>query len=172
MTQQSMQQMQPRAQRPGLDLTLTSDDREIITDTLNSLIEICYDSFQGYESAAEHAEETTYTDLFASYAKQRKSHIRALTEIVNRYDGEPEDSGQLLATFHRAWMDIKTAVTSGDGAILAECVRGETQALEEYRTAMSKDLPDDVRTVLREQLSEVQLAYNRVHALHAALETS
>lgn len=151
-------------------ISLDDDLDQPIIDKLNHLIEIAYDGFNGYETAAEHVENEEYAELFEAYAAQREEHVRELTDVVNQAGGEPQAGGQLSGTFHRAWIDIKSAITDGEEAILAECVRGEEEALDAYTDVISDDLPDDVRELLRQQLSEVRIAYERVTELEAALQ--
>jgi uncharacterized protein (TIGR02284 family) len=149
---------------------LDDDLDQPIIDKLNHLIEIAYDGFNGYQTAAEHVENEEYAELFEEYAAQREEHARELTDVVNQAGGEPQVGGQISGTFHRAWIDIKAVVTDGDEAILAECVRGEEEALEAYTDLISDDLPEEVRELLRQQLSEIRIAYERVNELEAALE--
>ena len=55
---------------------------------------------------------------------------------------------------HRAWINLKSAVTSGDDhAILAECERGEDSAVDEYKKAMEEK---DFRRHSRNHLAAVR----------------
>ena len=75
---------------------------------------------------------------------------------------------------HRAWIDLKSAVTSGDDhAILAECERGEDSAMKEYRDAMEKEeLSSPIRQIVSRQFTEVQNAHDRIKQLRDATKTA
>jgi uncharacterized protein (TIGR02284 family) len=70
---------------------------------------------------------------------------------------------------HRAWINIKSAVTSGDDhAILAEAERGEDSAVNEYQDAMKEDIAVAVRGVIARQYHEVKNAHDRIRNLRDA----
>lgn len=144
--------------------------QESSIDVINHLIEINYDGREGYRTAAEAIDNEDYRALFEEYAEQRAHFINELNALVNRFGSEPANEGNFSGLFHRAWIDIKAAVTAGDpGAIMAECDRSEETALQAYREAMAADLPEEVKEVVRRQMSAVRLAHERVHALNTAL---
>lgn len=142
-----------------------------VVAALNILVEVNRDGKRGYETAADAIESSDYQALFLEYAAQRAQFADELSALIRQYGGNPTDNGDLAATFHRAWINIKSAVTAGDdSAIMAECARGEEVAIRAYQDAMAKDLPDDVRTLVRHQFTDVKIAYERVRALNAALK--
>jgi len=57
-------------------------------------------------------------------------------------------------------------------AILNECERGEDAALKSYRSALEKDLPASVRSVLEQQLQGVQRNHDQVKALRDSARAS
>ncbi|HEX6387682.1 MAG TPA: PA2169 family four-helix-bundle protein [Anaerolineae bacterium] len=147
-----------------------TEDRKRVVDVLNDLMEINYDGSHGYRTAADAIDNSDYQALFREYAEQRKQFVDELRAVISRFHGQPEDEGNLGGVFHRAWIDIKAAVTNGDAAaIMAECDRSEEAALDAYQDAMAKDLPEGVRDIIRHQMSAIRLAHERVHALHTAL---
>ena len=74
---------------------------------------------------------------------------------------------------HRAWINIKSAVTSGDDrAILNECERGEDSALEEFRKAMEDDLTSPLREIVSRQYDEVKSAHDRIKSLRDTAKKS
>ena len=74
---------------------------------------------------------------------------------------------------HRAWINIKSAVTSEDDhAILAECERGEDSAVSEYKEALEADISSPVRDVISRQYSEVKSAHDRIKNLRDVSKTS
>ena len=152
---------------------MNDDDVEVqerSIGVLNHLIEINYDGREGYRTAAEAIDNEEYQALFEEYAEQRAHFISELNALVNRFGSQPVDEGNLSGLFHRAWIDIKAAVTAGDpGAIMAECDRSEETALQAYQEAMAADMTEEAKEVVRRQMSAVRLAHERVHALNTAL---
>ena len=70
---------------------------------------------------------------------------------------------------HRAWINLKSAVTSGDDkAILSECERGEDSAVHEYEEAMNDGLTGTVREIVSRQFIEIKSAHDRVKNLRDA----
>jgi uncharacterized protein (TIGR02284 family) len=136
---------------------------------LNELIATNRDSAEGYRTAAEAVENADYRQIFLDSAQQRTDFIAILSDLVRQYGGDPEQSGHFAGTLQRAWINIKAALTQGDGPIMAECDQSEEVALALYADTLPKNLPEEMKTVVRHQLSEIRIAHERVHALNAAL---
>jgi uncharacterized protein (TIGR02284 family) len=81
-------------------------------------------------------------------------------------DSKPEDSGSTAGALHRAWINLKAAVTNQDDhAILAECERGEDEAVRAYKKAMDENLSAPIRDLVSRQYTEVKSAHDRIKAL-------
>jgi uncharacterized protein (TIGR02284 family) len=143
---------------------MASND-EVIS-TLNNLIETCRDGQNGFQSAADGVKNPELKSLFYSYSQQRAKFVGELQDEVRRLGGDPETTGSVAATLHRGWIDIKSAVTGGDeGSIISECERGEDSAVSNYRDALDKDLPANVRSIVERQFSQVKEAHDRIRSL-------
>ena len=143
---------------------MASND-EVIS-TLNNLIETCRDGQNGFQSAADGVKNPELKSLFYSYSQQRAQFVGELQDEVRRLGGDPETTGSVAATLHRGWLDIKSAVTGGDeGSIISECERGEDSAVSNYRGALDKDLPANVRSVVERQFSQIKEAHDRIRSL-------
>lgn len=137
-----------------------------VVATLNDLIETCKDGEQGFKMAAENIDDQELVSLFHSYARQRAQFAVELSDQVLRLGGNPEERGSMGGALHRGWINIKSAVTSRNPSdILAECERGEDVAVSEYRDALSKDLPDDVRPFVERQYEQIQDAYDHIRMI-------
>ncbi|MBP8001080.1 MAG: PA2169 family four-helix-bundle protein [Chloroflexi bacterium] len=135
---------------------------------LNELLTVVHDSLNGYRTVVEALEDGQYVALFNEYAQQREQMGTELTNLVVRYGGHPQQNGTVGAALHRVWMNIKAAATQGDASILAECDVSEEATLKAYQDAVaSVHLPEEVREVIRNQMTLVRLAHERVHALKA-----
>src|SRR5947209_19009541 len=107
--------------------------------TLNSLIETLKDGQEGFRQASEAVKDPTLKSLFNEYSLQRAKFAGELQNEVVRSlgDAKPEESSSTAGALHRAWINLKSALTAGDDhAILAECERGEDSAVNEYRKAL------------------------------------
>ena len=94
------------------------------------------------------------------FAGELQDQVRAFGE------SDPENSSSVAGSIHRAWINLKAAVTSEDDhAILAECERGEDSAVSEYKKAMAVDLSSPLRETVSRQYDKVKIAHDRVRTL-------
>lgn len=140
-----------------------------MVSTLNSLIETLKDGQDGFRQASEAVKDSTLKALFNEYSLQRAKFAGELQNEVIRSLGEnkPEETSSTAGALHRAWINLKSALPSGDDhAVLAECERGEDSALAEYRKALEdKNLSSPLRDIVSRQYTEVKAAHDRVKAL-------
>jgi uncharacterized protein (TIGR02284 family) len=137
-----------------------------VVSTLNELIEICRDGQEGFKTAAEGVERSELKTMFYEYSQQRAQFVGELQDLVRQQGGDPENTGHVAATLHRAWIDIKSVVTGKDeGAILNECERGEDYAKDAYKRALEANLPGGVSEVIQRQSAAVMEAHDKVKAM-------
>ena len=139
--------------------------------TINGLIETLKDGQEGFRRAAEAVQDSQLRSLFNQFSMQRSRFAGELqSEALGLGESDPENSSSTAGAMHRAWINLKAAITSGDDhAILAECERGEDSAVSEYKKAMEdKDLTAPVRETISRQYTEVKAAHDRVRALRDA----
>lgn len=142
---------------------------------LNSVIETLKDGQEGFRQAAEAVKDGQLKSLFNELSLQRSKFAGELqNEAINLGEPKPEDSSSTAGAMHRAWINLKSAITSQDDhAILAECERGEDSAVAEYKKAMEeKELSSPVRDILSRQYTEVKAAHDRVRNLRDASKKS
>ena len=146
-----------------------AQQKEIIS-TVNGLIETLKDGQEGFKQAAEAVKDSELKSLFNEYSLQRSRFAGELqSQAINLGESKPEDSSSAAGAMHRAWINLKSAVTSGDDhAILAECERGEDSAVNEYKKAMEEDLSSPIRETVSRQYSEVKSAHDRIKSLRDA----
>lgn len=152
-----------------MSTTYATSNDEVIS-TLNNLIETCKDGENGFREAITGVTNPDYKTMFETYAQQRAQFASELQSQVRRLGGDPENSGSVLASLHRGWIDIKAAVTGKDeGAVISECERGEDSAISNYQDALNKNLPPDVQAIVQRQYTQVKEAHDRIRALKNAL---
>ena len=141
------------------------DSDEVIA-TLNDLIETSEDGEEGFRSCADATGDARLKAFFSNRAQSCTAAVIELQDLVRAYGGNPETSGGLGGALHRRWIDIKSAITGHDDkAILNECERGEDIAVANYRRALNKNLPPDVRTTVERQYQGVLQNHDQVKSL-------
>ncbi|WP_242928930.1 ferritin-like domain-containing protein [Pontibacter vulgaris] len=134
--------------------------------TVHHLIERCKDGAKGYETAAEDVEDKDLKDLFRKYAVQRDSMITELQDQLHKMGKMDDESSSIEGTLHRAWIDLKSALTSKDRKrILEECERGEDYAVKAYQDALKHDLPGTLKQVVEQQYQDVKHAHDHIRTL-------
>lgn len=142
--------------------------------TIENLIQICRDSEEGFAAAAGAATNPELQHLFEEYSRQRLQFARDLQgEGLIFGEKEPTDSGTLNGSARRAWMKVRNALgTLDDSAILEECEREDTAAVEAYRAALeAPGLADCLRDTVAAQFTEVVAAHRRVRELREGVAT-
>jgi uncharacterized protein (TIGR02284 family) len=144
-----------------------SQQKEIIS-TINGLIETLKDGQQGFREASEAVKDSQLKMLFSEYSLQRSKFAGELqNEAISLGEHNPEDTSSTAGAMHRAWINLKSAITSADDhAILAECERGEDSAVAEYKKAMEgEELSSPIRETITRQYADVKRAHDRIREL-------
>lgn len=141
------------------------DSKDII-ETLNDLIETSKDGEYGFRTCAEHSKSADLRAVFERRAQDCASAVRELQAQVTQLGGKADDSGSASGAVHRGWVAMKGKLTGYDDlAMLEECERGEDVALERYRTAREKTLPEPVRSLVDKQYEGAKRNHNQVRDL-------
>ena len=133
---------------------------------INQLIETSLDGELGYRTAAEHVHNVQLQSVFTDYAKQRALFAHQLQAEVERLGGSAASSGSLTAALHRGWIDVKAALSRGDGgAIVAACETGEEAAAAAYQGVLDMDISGQTRSLIERQFRQVQEAHHHMSRL-------
>lgn len=151
---------------------MTDINKESIS-LLNDLIETSKDGEKGFQTSAEDIKNPAIKAYFLSRSAEIKTSVAELQAEVRSLGGDPETSSSVSGTLHRAWVDLKSALTGKDDkAILEEVERGEDVALKAYKEArqkaVEKNLPASVTSLIDKQLVGVQANHDKVKALRDA----
>ncbi|SAL12800.1 hypothetical protein AWB64_00555 [Caballeronia sordidicola] len=137
-----------------------------IVSVLNDLIETSKDGEKGFRKAAADTKDASLQQLFTGRADDCARGASELQNVVQGLGGKPETGGSVGGALHRGWVDVKAAVSHRtDHAILEECERGEDVAKKNYREALDKELPADVRAVVERQYQGVIQNHDRIRDL-------
>jgi len=150
-----------------------AQQKEVIS-TVNSLIETLKDGEKGFKGAADAVKDLQLKSLFQEYSQQRSRFANELqTQARSLGESDPEKTSSTVGAMHRAWINLKSAVTSGDDkAILSECERGEDSAVHEFEEAMHDGLTAPLQDIVSRQYSEIKSAHDRVKHLRDAAKKS
>jgi len=145
-------------------------NREIVRD-LKQLLAILNDGKEGYETSSEATDKIELKGLFLKFAAQRAFFANELKDHIAAHGGRAEnEKGGVLGAMHRAWIDIKQALSSKeDKAILDAVATGEIAALQTYNRFIAdySDHADHIE-LLRRHRDGIQDALQEVYVLQSA----
>jgi len=148
-------------------------DKDEIISTLNDLIETCKDGEAGFRSCIDDVQAPQFKTLFRDRLQDCKNAAAELQEIVRSLGGDPETRSSFSGVLHRRWLDIKSIITGHDDlAILEECERGQDLARRNYRNALEKVLPPEIRVSVERQYQDVIRNHDHIKNLHDELQSS
>ena len=135
--------------------------------TLNGLIATTIDSVDGYRTSAADVDSPKLAELFTARASERSSVAEQLRAEVTKLGGNPEDDGTLLAAGHRAFVNLKAAVSKrDDDAVIAEVERGEDHIKAKYEDALKDtDLAPATRSLVETAYGSVKSGHDQMRDL-------
>jgi len=136
------------------------ENRTQTIEELNDILERNYDSVAGYEKAAENVKNSRLKNYLTREMIARKEFIKELAAEVLNLGGTPKSSGTIEGTFHRAWIDFKSAISfENDESVLEACITGEAFCLKEYSDLLEeKHLPESTRRLLSKQKEDINVS--------------
>jgi uncharacterized protein (TIGR02284 family) len=146
------------------------EQKKIVDD----LIETLKDGQEGFKQAAEGVKDPQLKSVFNQYSQQRSRFAAELqSHAQDAGEAQTKASSSAAGALHRAWINLKAAVTKGDDyAILAECERGEDSAVEEYKEAIENGLAAPVREIVSQQFAEIKRAHDHIRNLRDTAKKS
>jgi uncharacterized protein (TIGR02284 family) len=133
---------------------------------INDVISICKDAETGFRGAADSVNNPSLKTLFNEYSSQRATFARELESAVERSGAKADHPSGMAGKLHSGWMHVKATFTGhSDHEILEETERGEDHSVKTYREALGRDLPQDLRLIVRTQFEQVQEAHNNIRRL-------
>lgn len=147
-----------------------ADNKDIAT--LNTLIATLIDSVDGYEKSAGDIRDPGIAKMFTSRAEERRKVVTNLQDAVRTAGGDPEDDGSLTAGAHRAFINLKEAVTGKDDqAIVNEVERGEDYLKSKFQSALEEvDLSAAARTAVQSAWTSVRAGHDEMSQLKHSLQ--
>lgn len=142
-------------------------------NTLNSLITTTIDSALGFERSADDARSARFVQMFREFGMERREVVSRLQEQVRVLGGTPADDGSLLADLHRRVVDLHSAISGGDEAVISEVERGEDHLKSKYEEALAdNELASETLAAIREAFASVRAGHDRVSAIKNSLQAN
>lgn len=138
------------------------------TALINRLIEINNDRIEGYETAIAllpNKEATGIRQAFESFRDQSLTFKSELAPLVVQSGSEPTENTRDSGKLFRAWMTLKSTLSSHTlASILDSCDQGEQEFSEVYRQALeeSTGAPLELVTIMERQSNLQQETYNKL----------
>ena len=144
-------------------MTISTDD---IISVLNDLLETCYDGRDGFKASAGELEGQDAIAMCLSRAQRIDDAAAELYTAIRHLGGHPVEHGHAVAKVHRGWIHLRAAAPAHtDDSILAEIERGEEEALERYRHALTKPLPPAIHDLLGDHVRDIEDSLGQVRAM-------
>jgi uncharacterized protein (TIGR02284 family) len=134
---------------------------------LNDLIQTCKDGQEGYLTAAENVSDEEVRKFFNQCSLHRAKFAGELQSLAHELgDSNPEYASSVAGAIHRGWINLKSAIANREAhAILRECERGESCAVEEYDKALQLALPANIRETIFRQCTAIRADHDHVSTL-------
>ena len=138
-----------------------------LTEQLQNLLSIANDSIAVYKKASNDAKGPEFTTLFNDYMIQRSEDAAELKAAINTMGGNAEQSGSVLGTLNRYWIDIKTTISNDEERTLLEASEShDRSAIAEYDAVLrSTEITPELRALLEEQRAGIEKALTRAQQL-------
>ncbi len=138
-----------------------------MAERLNDLLEKNYDAEKGYKNAADDVKNQRLKEFFKQKAQQRYDFGHELKSEIRTFGESPDKGSSFKADAHRAWMDLKAALTGEkEEKVLEEAIRGERAAVEDYNDAIKEnDFPPSTENMLIKQRNAIERSLKEVQDL-------
>jgi uncharacterized protein (TIGR02284 family) len=124
---------------------------------LNVISQLLQDGYSCYKSHIENVKQPEMKKLFVHLCQQRFKMREEITSLIQSLGEKPSEGGTVVGGLHKFYENFKSIITQGDPLVISkEIKRGENMLLEEYKIALSKDLPFNVKDILFKQFNQVE----------------
>ena len=131
--------------------------KEKDVNVLNDLMETVIDSIDGYESAADTAENPGVSQAFGNCAARRRQVLEKLRTSVTASGAEPCDDGSLLAKAHRSLMNLSALVENDTEAAVEAVETGEDHLRKKFEEAhRDRELSSEAQRIIDDCLKTIR----------------
>lgn len=136
-------------------------------EVLNRLLQKNHDAEKGFRNAADDVKDEDLKSFFMEVAQQRYDFAHELRTEIRNFGQPPVEGSSLSADAHRAWMNIRSSLSSNsEAAVLQEAKRGEESAEMEYREMLKEhNFPPSTESVLIKQRDAFKETVKKIEGL-------
>jgi len=143
------------------------NQKELI-DALSDLLQTASDAVFSYQQAIPKVEDEIMRGRLASFRKSHEENIQELANAIERLGGQPPEFSKGFKGFILESVSALRSLTGSKGALKA------LQTIEErtnrhYSEAVSWEIPEDPRDLLRKQFSDVKVHLDYINSNLKAL---
>lgn len=137
-----------------------------------SLLETLADSIDGYDHVGENSHYFDFYAFCEHHADERRKLFRELRRALKARGLDHETHGTILGSAHRLFIDLRTALSSGNLAIIEELLRGEEFLAARADAFLEEEgLPPEIYELGRLTRTNITLSLRDLRAMqdHARL---
>jgi uncharacterized protein (TIGR02284 family) len=154
-------------QDPDASPAASPHGSDAVVDVLNELLENACDAERRFRAFAR---EMPSPSKLRRALNRRASHYHEacdeLARSIQRHGGSPIEGGSPAEAIRRGWVHVKAVVGSAsESSMLEECAHGEDAAVALCLQAMKRDLPSDVRILIRRHAAAAQRSRDQIKRL-------
>ena len=142
-------------------------DNTHLENKLNYLIERNHDAEKGFKTVIENLEEENFKSLMEHSIAERYRFSHDLKAILDQLNLNIENGTSLQGNVHRAWIDLRSALSSNPLiALFDEAIRSETHAEEAYENVLNEtELQTGHKAILTNHLHSIRQTKTKLQAL-------
>jgi uncharacterized protein (TIGR02284 family) len=131
---------------------------------LNDLLEINNDRIEGYKKALDGIDDSELKGVFIKNKDTSEKCKLELEYEILRCGEKPEEGTRATGKLFRAWMEIKTALsTKNRAAVLKLCEQGEDVAVSAYQDVLNNNPAEKLSL---DQIDLVDRQYKMIKSDH------
>ncbi|HRW05049.1 MAG TPA: PA2169 family four-helix-bundle protein [Caldilineaceae bacterium] len=139
--------------------------------TLATLIKLNNDSVGAYQMAADLLHDEEQVALCREFAAQHNRFSNELAQLQSKRGGFVPEIETMAGLVQEAWMNMHTWVSGDKEAILTECDRADELAIDYYREALNRSLPEEVKDLVQKQRKQLEAEHGRIHQVAAQAQS-
>jgi uncharacterized protein (TIGR02284 family) len=150
--------------------TMTDLRKETI-DGVKKLIRMNHDASEGYADAADRISCDGCEGIFRNAGTERDRFANELMLALQITDEDIPEGGTALGLFHRCWLNIRGALTGGDGEnVISEAIRGESALIDEYEDVLKDTTGSPLNATLHRHIASVREVRESLESLKKQFE--
>lgn len=123
-------------------------DTQEMVKKINSLVQLDIDAIHAYQQAIEKIDVDSVKTQLKQFESDHQRHVSELSQVVRRLGGQPPEFQRDFKGFLIQGFTAMRSVTGTEGALKA-MKTNENITNRNYDDALSWDLPNDVKDVIR-----------------------